>query len=256
MREFFTLLATALMLPASAIAQALPFAEPLAPQNRLALNPHSSLTAPIAPPKAPQASPDQKPSSISINSIDTSDWTEAEGDWQYYSNLAGLSFPTKVKYKYLTNDKGTATTALLSLTNDDMGTWYLKTNLVTGDTSSHFETDENGNVTYPNLGGAGTTLITGTIDTQHSVFGAWGAYPLSGYATLFTTYYTLVDGKPDDSVNNHACGHDYLYNTQAKDCKIKAEYAKGYYKGEKTAKIKLQRGEGVSDVYYVMAILS
>lgn len=192
---------------------------------------------------------------ISTKAIDTSGWIVAEGDWQYLSRYTGKTYPTEVKYKYATDDDGNPTGfASMELTNEFFGTIYLGTDLITGDTSSRYDYDENDNAIYPRLndenGDPTDTTISISFEGNEQGYGSWGAYPLSGKARLFARYIPLVDGDP--SYSSGLCLYDYLYNTQAKDCKIKADYAKGYYHGENTAKVSLQKGEGVTDVYYIM----
>lgn len=222
------------MLPVVAVAQSRP----------IELRSFTFMPASVSALNIQQSQESLMPVSTAAASADTC-WTVAEGDWKYYSSFTDKTYPTVVKYKYVNE-----TVAHLQLTNE-LGTYHLQTSLITGNTTSLFETDENGNSIYPNLGGMDMTMSTGFGNTKSCIYGSWAAYPLSGYARLATNYYRLVNGVPDKSAYLNF-GYDYLYNTQAKSCKIKADYAKGYYKGEKTAKVSLQCGEGVTDVYYVM----
>ncbi len=192
---------------------------------------------------------------ISTKAIDTSDWIAAEGNWEYLSRYTGKSYPTEVKYTYVKDADGNPTEFVrMALTNELFGTAYMETNLVTGDTFSYYDIDENSNPIYPRLNDSNGNSTDMTINIsevpKQQGYGSWGVYPLSGEARLYVGYFALADGELDNS--NYQYWYDYLYNTQAKDCKIKADYAKGYYNGEKTAKVSIQRGEGVTDVYYIM----
>ncbi|MDE7025114.1 MAG: hypothetical protein K2O88_04445 [Paramuribaculum sp.] len=239
MKKIFTLIAALFMLPLVVIAQ----------PKLLKLQQPASTAPLLSVFKLPHT---LSPASLSIKNIDTSDWTVAEGDWQYYSHYFKATYPTEIKYKYETNSPGMLPTALMALSNE-LGTFYLATNLVTGNTTSYFETDENDSPVYPKLGEGNVTLSTVLYDydTNSHVSGSWAAYPLSGYARLLTAYYNYVDGAPDFKYKK--IGYDYLYNNDALDVKIQADYARAYYNGEKNAKVVLRRGEGVTDVYYVMA---
>lgn len=190
-------------------------------------------------------------------SIDTSTWATAEGEWFLKSNYTKKSYPTQIKYTYVTKEDGSAPTqARICITNDLWGTVYLLTSLITGEAASYYDY-ENDKAIYNKIKDEnGTELdITTSISViplaQEPSIGSWVTFPLSGYSQLPVTYIPLVDGEPDR--NNRTLCYEYLYNTKAKECKIKAEYKRSYYNGEKTARVKLQKGTDVTDVYYIIA---
>lgn len=193
---------------------------------------------------------------------DPSTWTVAEGTWFYYSGYTGKSYPTEVRYIYTDAYIPGSSMVAIQLTNSFFGTIDMSTNRFTGYTFFYYETDETGwNSILPVLNdengeSLGVALRTANIGSSIPVYGNWAVYPLAGNARILTNIIPFEideNGSYVYDYNTEIPSYDYLYNTQAKDCKITADYARSYYKGEKTAKIKLTKGTDVTDIYYVMA---
>ncbi|MCM1520565.1 MAG: hypothetical protein NC098_07235 [Lachnoclostridium sp.] len=199
----------------------------------------------------------QTPQKIKAGAPDTSDWKVAEGDWQYKSGYTGKTYPTEVRYKYNISSEGDETNAVeIELKNALFGTAYISQNEA-GDFNSLFTYDEDNFITNVDVldetgNPSGLTLASSVVNVKDipGVYRNWSQYPLSGKAH-FSSFYMA---KSDVFISPKAYYDDWLYNTKAKDCKITTEYARGYYHGETSVKVKLTRGEGVTDVYYIICL--
>lgn len=188
---------------------------------------------------------------------DTSEWTVVEGSWFYYSGYTGKSYPTEVKRFNYSNSTTSDYTILVYLKNDLFGSIKIITGNITGGASQMNEYDESGwNPIYPQLKdengeSLGVAFNISRLSSKVS-YGNWNCFPLSGNSRFLVAIYNMdEDGNCD--YNSGKPYYDYLYNTQAKDCKLNAQYARSYHNGEKTAKIKLNKGAGVTDIYYVVS---
>lgn len=191
---------------------------------------------------------------VAKSRFDSYEWIVADGDWQYRSQYTGKTYPTTVRYAIMKQDGQPSGYAYIEMTNDLFGTAYLHTNTVTGDTNSVYDLDDTGENIYPRLRDNNGTPLDMTFNVNYiantPVYGTWASYPLSGNGRLMTRILPIIDN--DIDYTNEVISNDCLYDAQAPDCKIKADYARGYYRGEKKAHVSLQRGEGVTDVYYIM----
>lgn len=176
------------------------------------------------------------------------EYTPLEGEWVYFSWLTGQEYPTMVS---VGTDSERPDYTFIKLDNSYFGTLKIATNNITGDVFNYPDRDEEGNAIYPHLLNEDGTitdmeLMTSMFsDGKSPELGSWNSYPLSGQGRLLVRY--------KQSNGTLYYRYDYLVNIKAKNCKIKAQFARGYYNGEKYMPVKLERGEGVTDVYYIIA---
>lgn len=191
---------------------------------------------------------DERLNVLSATADDNDDYTPVEGEWVYFSWLTGQLYPTAVSIR---TDSERPDYTLIKLENSFFGTLKIASHNVTGDVLNNPDRDDDGNAIYPHIfyddGTEADVEISVALfsDGNTPELGSWNSYPLSGQGRLLARY--------EQSDGTLYFKYDYLINLKAKDCKIETEFTRGYYNGEKDMSVKLRKGEGVTDVYYIIA---